>query len=71
MNKAKITLKTVAMAAVLCATAATATAQTKDTNVYNEKVVVVGSFNPVLQNTDKLNIAPSINDTATMTPEYN
>lgn len=71
MNKAKNTLKTVAMVAVLCASAATATAQTKDTNVYNEKVVVVGSFNPVLQNTDKLNIAPSINDTATMTPEYN
>ncbi|MBR4803812.1 MAG: hypothetical protein IK032_04160, partial [Bacteroidales bacterium] len=71
MNKAKYTLKTVAMAAVLCASAATVTAQTKDTNVYDEKVVVVGSFNPVLQNTDKLNVAPSISDTATMTPEYN
>ncbi len=70
MNKTKITLKSVAIAAALCATA-TATAQTKDTNVYDEKVVVVGSFNPVLQNADKVNVAPSINDTATMTPEYN
>ena len=52
-------------------TSAAVTAQTKDTNVYNEKVVVVGSFNPVLHNADKLNVAPSISDTASMTPEYN
>ena len=70
MNKTKTTLRTVAIAAALLATA-TASAQTKDTNVYDEKVVVVGSFNPVLQNADKVNVAPSINDTATMTPEYN
>ena len=71
MSKTKKTAKALALAAALTAVGATASAQTKDTNVYNEKVVVVGSFNPVLQNADKLNIAPSINDTATMTPEYN
>ena len=71
MSKVKNILKTMALAAILCATAAVATAQTRDSNVYNEKVVVVGSFNPVLQNSNKLNIAPNINDTATMTPEYN
>lgn len=71
MSKTTKTAKAIVIAAALCALGTTAIAQTKDTNVYNEKVVVVGSFNPVLQNADKLNIAPSINDTATMTPEYN
>ena len=41
-----------------------------DTNFYNEKVVVLGSYDPVLKNSDKINVAPSIVDTATMTPEY-
>lgn len=42
-----------------------------DTNFYNEKVIVLGSYDPTLKNSDKINVAPTIVDTATMTPEYN
>lgn len=36
-----------------------------DENVYNESVIVVGTFNPEIEETHKKNIAPQISDTAT------
>ncbi|MDY5969917.1 MAG: hypothetical protein SPJ13_07910, partial [Bacteroidales bacterium] len=40
-------------------------AQTKDSVIYNESVVVTGEYNPVLDNTLlKLNVAPQFTDTA-------
>ena len=38
--------------------------QTPDSSVYNESVIVVGDFNPVLEQSFKLNVAPQIVDTA-------
>ncbi len=43
---------------------AVALAQDTVNGVYNERVVVVGSFKPVLEETQKVNVAPAITDTA-------
>lgn len=45
-----------------------------DTNVYNESVIVVGDYNPVLDGvTEKVNVAPAVNDNVAedLQPKFN
>ena len=42
-----------------------------DEDVYNEKVVVISGYQPVLQESEKINVAPKITDTSNLSPEFN
>ena len=45
-------------------------AQTEE-EVYNEKVVVISGYQPVLQESEKINVSPKITDTSNLSPEFN
>lgn len=45
-------------------------AQTEE-EVYNEKVVVISGYQPVLQESEKINVVPKITDTSNLSPEFN
>lgn len=45
-------------------------AQTEE-EVYNEKVIVISGYQPVLQESEKINVVPKITDTSNLSPEFN
>ena len=57
--------KYLVLALVALAPAVPVAAQS-DSSSYNESVIVVGDYKPIIENTVKLNVAPFITDTATM-----
>lgn len=57
-------MKKISILMVALMLGAVALAQDTVNGVYNERVVVVGSFKPVLEETQKVNVAPAITDTA-------
>lgn len=63
-NLVKITLAIVASLAFIPA----AKAQS-DSNVYNERVVVTSRYKPVVEETQKINVAPTITDTVATMPK--
>ena len=65
MNKtAKILVALVAVMAV-----APAGRSQSDSNVYNERVVVTSRYKPVVEETQKINVAPAITDTVATMPK--
>lgn len=63
-NIVKITLAIVASLAFIPATKAQS-----DSNVYNERVVVTSRYKPVVEETQKINVAPTITDTVATMPK--
>ena len=57
-NIAKISIAIVATLAFIPVTKAQS-----DSNVYNERVVVTSRYKPVVEETQKINVAPTITDT--------
>ena len=53
------------LAMLLCGTVMVRAQQDSVSGMYNEKVVVVGSYTPTLEERQKVNIAPEITDTTT------
>ena len=41
----------------------------RDSNVYNERVVVTSRYKPVVEETQKINVAPTITDTVATMPK--
>ena len=65
MNKsAKILVALVAMMAI-----APVSRSQSDSNVYNERVVVTSRYKPVVEETQKINVAPTITDTVATMPK--
>lgn len=64
MNTVKITLAVIASLAFIPATMAQS-----DSNVYNERVVVTSRYKPVVEETQKINVAPTITDTVATMPK--
>lgn len=63
-NSVKITLAIIASIAV-----APITWAQSDSNVYNERVVVTSRYKPVVEETQKINVAPTITDTVSTLPK--
>ncbi|MBO4600244.1 MAG: hypothetical protein J5641_05850, partial [Bacteroidales bacterium] len=57
-------------AAIICAFAFVPVAKAQsDSNVYNERVVVTSRYRPVVEETQKINVAPTITDTVATMPK--
>ena len=63
-NSVKITLAIIASIAL-----APITWAQSDSNVYNERVVVTSRYKPVVEETQKINVAPTITDTVSTLPK--